>query len=187
MVQLKKETIIDLAHEDGLDVVELTTGSNGYPAGLGGHAVIGFSDSEDLIKFMATVGYNVELHEFHSRNGWHFYNDAGWTDKVEYSIDDYLNKLGENYEVVDENRIKELIKNRLNDFDVDVDELDGLILDLKEYSNTLDILDSNLETHTIYRDGVEYDEVIISPNMSHDTHLYSIGLFLPADYNDNIK
>jgi hypothetical protein len=98
-----------------------------------------------------------------------------------------MNKLGDNYEVVDDNRIKEIIKNRLNDFEVDVDELDDLILDLKEFSNTLETLDSNLETHVIYHEGVEYDEFVESPNMSHDTHLYSIGLFLPADYNDNIK
>jgi len=182
-----KEEIIELAHQEELEVVELTQGRNGYPAGLGGHAIIGFFYGHDIQRFMDTIGYFGSLHYFHSRNGWHFYEDAGWSSQLEFTLDEYMNKLGENYEVMTTERLEEMIQNRIDNFNIQNDDLGNLIVDLNEYNYALDDIEARPEVNFIYHDGVEYDEFVPSPKMQHDTHIYAIGLILPANYNELIK
>lgn len=77
-----------IAKKNGLDIIETTSSSNGYPSNVG-KAIIGFnsfSQAEEL-----AVKYNLELAQFNKRDGWHFWfrTGAGVNEPYNNSAEDY--------------------------------------------------------------------------------------------------
>jgi hypothetical protein len=63
-----------IAEKEGLDIIETTSGSNGYPSNLG-KALIGFESFEKVEEL--AIKYNLEIAQFNKKDGWHFWFRAG--------------------------------------------------------------------------------------------------------------
>ena len=84
----------DLAYENGLELVEVTQGMNGYPSGLY-KAVAGFESFEDAEDFAKDV--NGEMVDLCKRDGHQFWSNCGrvWQE-WKLTAEDY----GDDYECV---------------------------------------------------------------------------------------
>ena len=69
-----KSRTLDLAHDWGLDIVEVTKGKNGYPEGLY-KAIVGFDYFENAEDFAEQVNGEVVL--LSKRNGHHLWTNKG--------------------------------------------------------------------------------------------------------------
>lgn len=69
------ETIQREAENNGLQIVTVTGGTNGYPAPELGKAVIGFTTFEACSEF--AENYGAEIVELYQKNGWHNWENKG--------------------------------------------------------------------------------------------------------------
>ncbi len=71
---MNKLDIYEIAQENNLQVIETTTGMNGYPQNLR-NAIIGF-DNFDEAKTLATK-YGLRITTFFKKDGWQLWNRTG--------------------------------------------------------------------------------------------------------------
>lgn len=173
------KSINEIASENGLMVIDTTTGLNGYPQGLK-KAIIGFEDFEQAENLAEE--YHLDIEIFTKRDGWQLWsrdNNRAY-DAFERSASDY----GENYQQFEANMSQ-------NDFLQQVgaasffegleEEEDGLDI-IEEYTKDLRVLYNAIakasDDEIVIADGDVYVETIKEKTMqySYDTKHHVIGL-----------
>ena len=167
---MEKDKLLDIASEAGYDVVETTSGVNGYPADLK-YAVTGFEDFESAQEFAKMNG--LTLISLHKRDGWQLWERGG---SVSEPYKNSAELFGENYSqfsIKDESSyFKDNVRPHLSDFD-DIDSLKLFLEDQEEIIDEFISLED--DEIIIVKDGKYYDtykkEVM---SYSYDTHNYII-------------
>lgn len=173
------KSINEIASENGLQVINTTTGLNGYPQSLK-EAIIGFDDFEQAEKLAEE--YNLDIEIFTKRDGWQFWNrDANSAyDAFERSASDY----GENFQQFEAQISQDEFLQQVGAssfIDELADEEDGLDR-IEEYTRDLrelyNAIASASDDEIVIADGDVYVETIKEKTMqySYDTKNYVIGL-----------
>ena len=173
------KSINEIASENGLQVINTTTGLNGYPQSLK-EAIIGFEDYEQAEKLAEE--YNLDIEIFTKRDGWQFWNrdNNSAYDAFERSASDY----GENFQQFESNMSQDDFLQQVGAssfIDELADEEDGLdrieeyMKDLRELYNAIA---KAADDEIVIADGDVYVETIKERTMqySYDTKNYVIGL-----------
>lgn len=173
------KSINEIASENGLQVINTTTGLNGYPQSLK-EAIIGFEDFEQAEKLAEE--YHLDIEIFTKRDGWQFWNrdNNSAYDAFERSASDY----GENFQQFEANMSQDDFLQQVGAasfIDELADEEDGLdrieeyMKDLRELYNAIA---SAADDEIVIADGDVYVETIKERTMqySYDTKNYVIGL-----------
>lgn len=173
------KSINEIASENGLQVINTTTGLNGYPQSLK-EAIIGFDDFEQAEKLAEE--YNLDIEIFTKRDGWQFWNrdnDSAY-DAFERSASDY----GANFQQFEANMSQDDFLQQVGAssfIDELADEEDGLDR-IEEYMKDLRDLYNAIakasDDEIVIADGDVYVETIKEKTMqySYDTKNYVIGL-----------
>ena len=173
----KNEVLEEAREVSYLQIIELTTGSNGYPQGLGDAGVIGFDDFEEAEEFAHK--YGCEVSHFKSKLGWNFWQKYGQAYKP-YTCDDYLNDLGDDYSYANEddvhyiNNMKEIINNCYTEYE-----------SLTEYIKDIEIIKEHVEScrngQRVIVYGGKYYETVEATMMRYyeDADKYAIGVLVP--------
>ncbi|WP_311440175.1 hypothetical protein [Hoylesella buccalis] len=173
------KSINEIASENDLQVINTTTGLNGYPKSLK-EAIIGFEDFEQAEKLAEE--YHLDIEIFTKRDGWQFWNrDANSAnDAFERSASDY----GENFQQFEAKISQDEFLQQVGAssfIDELADEEDGLdrieeyVKDLRELYNAIA---KASDDEIVIADGDVYVETIKKRTMqySYDTKNYVIGL-----------
>ncbi len=173
------KSINEIASENGLQVINTTTGLNGYPQSLK-EAIIGFEDFEKAEKLAEEYDLDIEL--FAKRDGWQFWNrnNNSAYDAFKRSASDY----GENFQQFEANMSQDEFLQQVGAasfIDELADEEDGLdriedyMKDLRELYNAIA---KASDDEIVIADGDVYVETIKEKTMqySYDTKNYVIGL-----------
>ena len=173
------KSINEIASENDLQVIDTTTGLNGYPQSLK-KAIIGFEDFEQAEKLAEE--YHLDIEVFTKRDGWQLWsrdNNSAY-DAFERSASDY----GENYLQFEANMSPDDFLQQVGAasyIDELADEEDGLdrieeyMKDLRELYNAIA---KASDDEIVIADGDVYVETIKERTMqySYDTKHYVIGL-----------
>lgn len=173
------KSINEIASENGLQVINTTTGLNGYPQSLK-EAIIGFEDFEQAEKLAEE--YHLDIEIFTKRDGWQFWNrdNNSAYDAFERSASDY----GENFQQFEANMSQDEFLQQVGAaefIDELADEEDGLDR-IEEYTKDLRELYNAIakaaDDEIVIADGDVYVETIKEKTMqySYDTKNYVIGL-----------
>lgn len=167
--ELSLEEIADI---EGLEYVETTSGTNGYPQDIQ-EAIVGFENWEQLEEIAEK--YKLEAINLHKRDGWQLYERQGTaSEPFKNSSDDF----GDDYCEYDD--ADSYQKSEMEDVFPHLDlatfeEVEEWLKERKEvYNELLDLEENEL---IITYQGRFYDKIkIVSMSFSHDTHNYIIGL-----------
>ena len=167
--------LIQIADENGLELIETTSEANGYPSNLQ-YAIIGFETFEDAEKLAEE--HDLHITSFHKKDGWNLWARTGDNvyEPFKNSSDDY----GDNYsefnggEMSEEVFFEEEVTPRLEDF-TNFDDLQAFINSKKELFEEIEKAGVNQKVITYLGD---YSETIDAESMYfyHDTNHYAIGL-----------
>lgn len=173
------KTMNEIASENGLHVIDTTTGLNGYPQCLK-EAIIGFENFEQAEKLAEE--YHLDIEIFTKRDGWQLWsrdNNSAY-DAFERSASDY----GENYQQFEANMSQDDFLQQvgaasfiaeLADDEDGLDRIEEYIKDLRELYTEIEIADDD---EIVIAEGDVYVETIKKRTMqySYDTKHYVIGL-----------
>lgn len=126
---LPERNLEDIAYENGLELIETTSGWNGYPQGLQ-KAIIGFDSFEQADELAKKNGLSIEC--FTKRDGWNLWYRTGnkeW-EPFERSADEY----GDNASEFSNEDLEEFYENEVQPFVSDFNDFASLrsFLDNKE-------------------------------------------------------
>lgn len=162
------------AEEQGLTLVEITHGMNGYPERLGDHAVIGFLSFMDAELFVDAYGGEINL--YHRRDGWHFWEEQGQVCEP-FTPSDFLKKYGDDYNIAsnDPDEVADRLKTLADNFSGDMDKLK------EQFSNISELwekVEAAPEGYAVVSYCGAYFETLPpqSMRMNHDTHQWVIGV-----------
>ena len=173
------KSINEIASENGLQVINTTTGLNGYPQSLK-EAIIGFENFEQAEKLAEE--YHLDIEIFTKRDGWQFWNrdNNSAYDAFERSASDY----GENFQQFEANMSQDDFLQQVGAasfIDELADEEDGLDR-IEEYTKDLRELYNAIakasDDEIVIADGDVYVETVKEKTMqySYDTKNYVVGL-----------
>ncbi len=163
----------NLAEQLGLEVIETTTGTNGYPQNIK-PAIVGFESFEQAADLADRYGLNVE--SFRKRDGWQLWNRDNATMFKPYQ--NSASKYGDNYTDFSKMDEDDFIENEvlpfLENFS-DFESLNRFISIEKEIWEEIDKMED--DEIVIVQEG-NYLETIKEESMefSHDTWNYIIGI-----------
>lgn len=165
--------ICDIAYEYSLDIIETTTGRNGYPQELK-YAIIGFSDFQEAQSIAEKYGLRITT--FFKKEGWQLWQrDKNTTFKPMHITsenygDNYKHFYCSDYRTFFEDEVKP----RLENFD-DFDSLEKFVLNQREILDKIDSID---DSQLVITRNLEYYETIDIQSMSwnHDGNYYEIGV-----------
>ena len=171
-----QELLETIQMDYSLELIETTTGINGYPKALK-HALIGFENFEQA-KEIANKYHEFRITTFHKRDGWQLWERNNNTTYEAFQSsasdcgDDYNQFTSENAVDYFENEVKPF----LEDFE-NFETLNDFLKEREEVLDKIQILDDN-ELVITYQ-GRYYD-TIKQESMSfyHDTHSYQIGIII---------
>lgn len=161
--------IREIADQEGLDVIETTTGTNGYPQNLK-FAIVDFDTFEQAQELADK--YNLSIESFEKRDGWQLWSRGNRTMYKPYQLDVHMD-FGDNYSEVDEDVIVDGIKDNIDNLEYSdiADYLRGQVEILDEIEKAAD--DEVVITHMgEYYDTLPQESMIFY----HDTRNYTIGL-----------
>lgn len=178
------KTMNEIASENDLQVIDTTTGLNGYPRALK-KAIIGFENFEQAEKLAEE--YHLDIEIFTKRDGWQLWsrdNNRAY-DAFERSAEDY----GENYQQFSADMSQDDFLQQVGAtsyIDELADEEDGLdrieeyIKNLRELYTEIEIADDD---EIVIAESDVYVETIKKKTMqySYDTKNYVIGLINNED------
>lgn len=178
------KSINEIASENGLQVIDTTTGLNGYPQCLK-KAIIGFDDFEQAEKLAEE--YHLDIEIFTKRDGWQLWsrdNNHAY-DAFDRSAEDY----GENYLQFEANMSQDDFLQQVGAasyIDELADEEDGLekIEDyIKGLRELYDAIAKASDDEIVIAESDVYVETIKKKTMqySYDTKNYVIGLINNED------
>ena len=169
----------EIASENDLQVIDTTTGLNGYPHALK-KAIIGFDDFEQAEKLAEE--YHLDIEIFTKRDGWQLWsrdNNSAY-EAFERSASDY----GENYQqfsadISQDDFLQQVgaasYIDELADEEDGLDRIEEYMKDLRELYNAIASADDD---EIVIAEGDVYVETIKEKTMqySYDTKHYVIGL-----------
>lgn len=173
MENREKKAIEEIAYENGLEMVEVTRGRNGYPERLH-NAVIGFEDFEEAQSIANE--YGLELAILRKRDGWQLWERTGTAygalDLTDFFTDDhnfFTKRDAENY-------YNEYVRPYLMDFE-NIEELAEFVKKQSEIMEELIYSDDDemVVTYcgkyydTLPREAMQYNDTL-------DGCTYAIGL-----------
>jgi len=131
-----KELLEIIAYENGLEYIETTTGTNGYPQNICG-AIIGFGTFEEAEKLARTHGLTIRT--FFKRNGWDLYqrNNNTTYRALHITASDY----GDDYSQFETSDRRHFFENEVKPFLDDMESLD----DLRKFINQKEKIFEKLE------------------------------------------
>lgn len=162
-------------------LIELNSNLNGYPDsrvqdGTADHVMLGFGSFDEAVEFARE--YGSEVIEVSIRAGSSFAYNEGTAYRA-FSYQDYLNKLGENYMIYNENEFLDLVKEQVNDINK-IEQLNDIMIWIDEILKETNKL--NDDEVLILRQGYPY-ETVPSTMMSftEDGTKYAIGVLIPNE------
>ena len=173
------KSINEIASENGLQVINTTTGLNGYPQSLK-EAIIGFDDFEQAENLADE--YNLDIEIFTKRDGWQFWNrDANSAyDAFERSASDYRANFQQFEANMSQDEFLQQVGassfiDELADEEDGLDRIEEYTRDLRELYNAIA---SAADDEIVIADGDVYVETVKEKTMqySYDTKNYVIGL-----------
>lgn len=153
-------SLAKIADIEGLQYVETTSGTNGYPQNIQ-DAIVGFDNWEQLEE--VATKYNLNPINLHKRDGWQLYERQGIaTEPFKNSSNDY----GDDYfECDDADAYQKQV----------MEDVENWVKEIKEVYNEL--LTCGDDEVVITYQGRFFEKINkLSINFSHDTHNYIIGL-----------
>lgn len=173
--ETEQEFLSTLASDYGLNLIETTSESNGYPIHLR-YALIGFDTFQQAEEI--AEHHELQIKTYQKKDGWKLWYRTGNNAHEPYqnSVEDY----GDNYNSFEskdtDEFYKEEVKPRLENF-ADFDSLKKFLKEQEEILDKIYLCDENELVITCL--GTYY-ETIQKKSMSfyHDTHHYAIGLEL---------
>lgn len=168
-----KVDLRNVAEQEGLDIIETTTGTNGYPENLK-FAITGF-DTFEQAQDLADK-YSLSIESFEKRDGWSLWSRGNRTmfSAFQNSAEDFGDNYLE-YGKIDEEEFFEIeIKPSIDNFE-DFESVETFLKDKKEIWEEIDKMEEDEIVITLYGD---YCDTIKQTSMSfsHDTRNYIIGL-----------
>ena len=133
---MSKDSLENIAYENGLQYIETTTGMNGYPQHIRG-AIIGFytfQEAEDLAR-----EHGLCIRTFFKRDGWQLYQrESGSTYRpLRITASDY----GDDYNQLDVSACRDFFENEVKPFLEDMESFE----DLKKFIAGKEVLLEKLE------------------------------------------
>lgn len=166
-----------IARENGLELIQTTSGMNGYPQNIM-YAVIGFDNFNKLDEFRSNFSVDRGPEIFTKKDGWKYWERTGNAayEEFDFSAEEY----GDIYSTFD-NPEEEfiLMKEQISECQ-EVEEIKNLLSRyeelISEYENKAD------DEVVVTRDG-EYFETVKYRSMStyHDTRSHVIGVLIERD------
>ena len=171
---MEQETDIrDIAYENGLQLIETTTGVNGYPQNLK-HACIGFDTFEEAEA--VAHQHNLRITTFFKKAGWQLWrrNNNTTYRPMNITSEDYGDNYKHFYCSDDRTFFEDEIKPRLENFD-DLDSLEEFVQNQREILEEIDSID---DSQLVITYCGKYYETIHMQSMSwtHDGKYYEIGV-----------
>lgn len=186
---MDKMILTEIVHSTGLEMVETTTGMNGYPQDLG-VALIGFDDFAQAEKLAKEYGMRITT--LHKRDGWHLWernNDATW-----YPIKKSASDYGDDYNDYCGGDVASFFECEKGALERDFDSLEELEELVKNWREIADEIENASEDELVITCEGRYYKTIQKESMrwSHDTHTYEIAVifedeqkFTYKGYNSN--
>lgn len=165
----------EIAEQEGFNIIETTTGTNGYPQNLK-FAIVGFENFEDAQHLAYKYGLNVE--SFRKKDGWGLWNRDNANMYAPYKIS--ANDFGDNYcdfEKMDEEDFMEIeVDPVLKDTQFeDMEALESFVTAKRELWEEIDEMEDDEVVIGLY--GGYFDTFKKEPmSFSHDTWNYTIGI-----------
>jgi hypothetical protein len=165
-------SLVEIADIEGLEYIETTSGTNGYPQNIQG-AIVGFDNWEQLEE--VATKYKLNPINLHKRDGWQLYERQGIaTEPFKNSSNDY----GDDYFECDDADAyqKQVMEDVFPYLELSTfEDIENWVKEIKEVYNEL--LTCGDDEVVITYQGRFYEKINkLSINFSHDTHNYIIGL-----------
>lgn len=166
-------TIEDVAYENGLDLIQTTSESNGYPSNIK-PAIIGFETFEEAQKLADK--YDLSIEHFQKRDGWSLWYRNGNTAYEAYEMSD--DTFGPNAMVYYKQDIDNFKENEIDAFLEYYEDEDDREYFIAEKMKILEHLKSMNDDEVVLTDDGLFVDVIKLHTMSYyeDVYTYTIGL-----------
>lgn len=168
------KTLHEIAEENNLEIVDVTTGSNGYPSNTY-YAIdaTGFESFDKVAEFADDNNLDISL--LHRKDGWHFYESKGRTWKpIQVSSEDYGDNYTEFSKMDEEDFINEEVKPLIEDA-TEFEQIQAILETKREIWEQIDLMDEN--EIVITHEGRYYETVSkVCLSFSEDTHNWIIAL-----------
>ena len=167
-----KTLIEDIAYENGLDLIQTTSESNGYPSNIK-PAIIGFESFAEAQEIADK--YDLSIEHFQKRDGWSLWFRNGNTADEAYEMTDET--FGANAMVYYKQDIEHFQENEIDAFIEDYDEDDREDF-IAEKMEILEHLRSMEDDEAVLTDEGRFVEVIKQRTMSYYEDVYTNALGL---------
>lgn len=166
-----------IVKENGLELIQTTSGMNGYPESLM-YAVTGFDSFDQLTQFISRYKIDRSPEVFEQRDGWDLWSrNNHWAfEEFEFSPEDY----GDNYATFEGEEAEfEPLKDRIRYCDT-IEEVEKLV---DRYKDLVDKFNEKKEDEAIVTNHGEYYQTVKTQSMStyHDTRSHVIGVLIERD------
>lgn len=168
-----KRNLAEIASENGLQLIETTTNSTGYPESLQ-KAIIGFDTFEQAEELAEENGLSIEF--FQKRDGWDLWYRTGSTayEPFRRSVEDF----GDDYSKFSKEDLEDFYENEVQPFVSEFDSFDDLRSFLEQNEKIKDEIEDAEDDEIVITYCGEYYDTIKERTMAYnyDTHSYAIGL-----------
>ena len=168
-----KKDLVEIASENGLQLIETTANSTGYPERLQ-KAIIGFDTFEQAEKLAKENGLSIEI--FQQRDGWGLWYRTGSTayEPFRRSAEDF----GDDYSDFRKEDLEDFYENEVQPIVSDFDSFDDLRSFLDQKEKIKDEIEDAEDDEIVITCCGEYYDTIKEHTMSYnyDSHSYAIGL-----------
>ena len=168
-----KKDLVEIAIENGLQLVETTAKSTGYPERLQ-EAIIGFDTFEQAEELAKENGLSIE--SFHQNEGCDLWYRTGSTayEPFRRSAEDF----GDDYSEFSKEDLEDFYENEVQPMVSDFENFDDLRSFLDQKEKIKDELEDAEDDEIVITRCGEYYDTIKERTMSYnyDSHSYAIGL-----------
>ena len=168
-----KKDLAEIASENGLQLIDTTANSTGYPEWLQ-KAIIGFDTFEEAEELAKENGLSIEI--FHKRDGWDLWYRTGSTayEPFRRSAEDF----GDDYSEFSKDDLEDFYENEVQPMVSEFDSFDDLRSFLDQNEKIKDEIEDAEDDEIVITCCGEYYDTIKERTMSYnyDSHRYAIGL-----------
>ena len=165
--------INEIAYVCGLDVVETTTGRNGYPQNLK-QAIVGFDEWEYVVS--VAERYGLRITTLHKRDGWQLWERNGNTtlEPLKPTEEWY----GDNFKFYQGEDTQSFFWDEMKPVLGDIDSYEELLSFIDDKKDVIKQIERAYENEwVVLREGEHYETIEKEClSWSHDTHHYVIAL-----------
>lgn len=165
--------INEIAYVCGLDVVETTTGRNGYPQNIK-QAIVGFDEWEYVVS--VAERYGLRITTLHKRDGWQLWERNG--DTTLEPLKPTEEWYGDNYKFYQGDDTQTFFFDEMKPFLGDIDSYEELLSFIDDKRDAIKQIERAYENEwVVLREGEHYETIGKEcMSWSHDTHHYVIAL-----------